>query len=360
MYKSLQAGRAIAAILVVLFHVGGAIASEKYFDISAFSIPFSFGDAGVEFFFVLSGFIIFNAHRRDISKPHKIASYVKKRLIRIYPTYWIIFLSVFSLALASNSLRNSVPHNFSLVIESLLLLPLDKAIVGGTGAPVIIVAWTLQYELLFYLFFALMILNRWLAVLAGVSIMSVCTACFTASTCSFPYSFIYTDYILLFAIGMAVSAVHSSEFRLNQPLVAVIFGVLIFILGAADRVAHFDILMDHNTLWFGLASSLIVLGVPRAERQGIVIGGQKWLQLLGDSSYALYLMHFPLISLLCKISVHLGLNQYGVIGALLSYCTIFSSCLISAVAFHLWVERPLVMTFRNLSFRRPVITKQCT
>lgn len=80
MYKSLQAGRGIAAMLVVLFHLGGAFAAEKYFGIAAFSIPFKFGSAGVELFFVLSGFIIFSAHRDDIGQVSKIAGYIKNDL----------------------------------------------------------------------------------------------------------------------------------------------------------------------------------------------------------------------------------------------------------------------------------------
>jgi exopolysaccharide production protein ExoZ len=91
MYKSLQGTRALAALLVVLFHLGNTIALGKYFGIEAFAIPFKFGSAGVEFFFVLSGFIIFAAHRNDISKPRRLTNYISKRVIRIYPTYWIIF-----------------------------------------------------------------------------------------------------------------------------------------------------------------------------------------------------------------------------------------------------------------------------
>ena len=357
MYKSLQAGRAIAAILVVLFHLGGAIASEKYFGISAFAVPFSFGDAGVEFFFVLSGFIIFNAHRRDISKPHKVAEYIKKRLLRIYPTYWIIFFSVFLTALSSSSLRNSVPHDAPLIIQSLLLVPLDNEIVGGTGAPVIIVAWTLQYEMSFYFFFALMIINRWAALAGGLSILIAYIGCSMASSCSFPLSFIHSDYILLFAMGMIVSAVHCSKLSLKKPIFIAFLGIFLFFLIALDKVIQLSMLPINKTLLYGLASSLIVLGFTRMENEGIVIGGQKWLQLLGNSSYALYLMHFPLISILCKLFAHLGLNHYGVMGAILSYCSIFSACVISAVVFHLWVEIPTIMFLRGLKPRRPLDIK---
>ena len=67
-YTSLQEARAVAAILVVLFHLGGAIADAKYFGLSVFSVPFSFGSAGVEFFFVLSGFIVFLRIEKSVAE----------------------------------------------------------------------------------------------------------------------------------------------------------------------------------------------------------------------------------------------------------------------------------------------------
>src|SRR4051812_27621380 len=94
MFLSLQAGRAAAAVLVMLFHLGGAIAADKYFAMPGFAKPFAFGDCGVEFFFVLSGFIIFSAHRGDVSDPAALSRYLTKRFLRIFPSYWIIFVCV--------------------------------------------------------------------------------------------------------------------------------------------------------------------------------------------------------------------------------------------------------------------------
>lgn len=87
MYKSLQASRAVAAIMVLLFHMGATIALPKYFSNSAFDISGLFGKVAVQFFFVMSGFIILNAHRKDINKPERIYNYIFKRCVRIYPTY---------------------------------------------------------------------------------------------------------------------------------------------------------------------------------------------------------------------------------------------------------------------------------
>ncbi len=50
MYFSLQIGRAFASVFVLLFHLGGIMYSERYFGISEFYLPFSFGSSGVEFF----------------------------------------------------------------------------------------------------------------------------------------------------------------------------------------------------------------------------------------------------------------------------------------------------------------------
>ena len=56
------------------------------------------------------------------------------------------------------SLADKVPHDFGRVIQSLLLLPQNKEVVGGTGSPVLVVAWSLQYEIIFYLYFASLLL----------------------------------------------------------------------------------------------------------------------------------------------------------------------------------------------------------
>ncbi len=351
MYKSLQSGRAIAAMLVVLFHLGANLAKDNYFGLKALAVPFSFGDSGVEFFFVLSGFIILTAHFADIGQPGRIGEYLRKRLLRIYPTYWLIFLPVFAVALIVPSMRAGVPHDLATIVQSLLLVPQDKAVAGGTGAPVIIVAWTLQYEMLFYSFFALLVVNVRLAMAAGTAVFG----CFVfgifmgPDQLPFPLSFVAKDYILLFGMGMMVAWLVAA----NKPLAAstpqqcIGVGVAIFLLVAMDVVSGADFLAGRTTLLYGLAASLIVFGLVTAERAGKTYLGHKWFQLLGDASYALYLIHFPLISLLCKVAMVMHAKDYGLAGAIASFFVIFPLCLVTSVLLHLWVERPIAAYFRR-------------
>jgi len=72
-----------------------------------------FGHAGVDFFFVLSGFIIFFVHGKDIGKPSRLPHYVWRRFIRIYPVYWAvtlisIVLAFFFSKLSTVSIRDGV------------------------------------------------------------------------------------------------------------------------------------------------------------------------------------------------------------------------------------------------------------
>jgi exopolysaccharide production protein ExoZ len=350
-YKTLQASRAIAAILVVLFHLGANLAKESYFDIARLSVPFSFGSSGVEFFFVLSGFIIFAAHRGDIGQPDRFSGYMRKRLLRIFPTYWLVFLPVFFIALLTPSLRNGVPHDLSILLQSLLLVPLDKAVVGGTGAPVLVVAWTLQYEMLFYLFFGLLILSRSIAVLTGLAVVGVYVArvALGADQLPFPASFIAQDFTLLFGMGMFVSwLVQARKAAAHQkPGQFIALGLVVFLLAAMDVVFKTQVFEAVRTLVFGVAASLVIFGLVVAEDGGKTYLGHKWLQLLGDSSYALYLIHFPLISVLCKVAIALHLQRLGLVGAIASFVVIFVACLVTSVLFHLWVERPIAAFFKR-------------
>ncbi len=345
-------GRAFAAILVVLLHLGNTMALDKYFAIKEFAIPFSFG-GGVEFFFVLSGFIIFHVHKKDINQPDKIFSYIKKRLTRIYPTYWIIFICVFLLALSSTVLRNTVPHDLWTLVKSLLLIPQDTLTHNpwGTGTPVIGVAWTLQYEMLFYLFFALLIVNKWLGILSGTLLLFSSIYFSNNPSTSFPISFISNDYSFLFVMGMMVSlSLSTKKPILEKPIFYLSFGLIIFMFTVIDYLYNSNILADKRTLSYGIASSFIILGLIQFENRGFIIGGQQFIQILGNASYALYLMHYPIISILCKLLVFLNFNSYGLTGAITSYFFIFGFCLFSSVIFHLLIEKTLIKWFRSRTF----------
>jgi exopolysaccharide production protein ExoZ len=347
MYRSIQASRAVAAILVVLFHLGGIIALDKYFGTPEFDFLFAAGDAGVEFFFVLSGFIIFTAHRADVGTPNRLGYFLKKRFARIFPTYWIVFIAVYLAAIAAPSLRNTVPHDPGVLLKSLALLPQNPLEAGGTGAPVLFVAWTLQYEMFFYAFFALLILSRRAAVLGAACLGALYLSCAATASCgAFPLSFFSSDYVLLFGFGMAV-AVLANRHRMDGPLFFVLTGVVFFVLVSADKVFHIDLLGNWKIIFFGLASSMIVFGLVTAENAGRVLGGHRLAQLLGECSYALYLIHVPVISLMYKIFVLLHFKDLGIAGAAMAYVFTFACCIGAAILVHVWIEKPVSLYFRS-------------
>ncbi|RQS20529.1 MULTISPECIES: acyltransferase [unclassified Burkholderia] len=338
MYKSLQAGRAAAALLVVLFHLGAQFSLDKSFGVKWIGQVFEFGKAGVEFFFVLSGFIIVTAHRRDFFNPHRFAAYASKRVIRIYPTYWIVFGAVGLALAASPSLRGSLPE-VDVLIRSILLLPQDSTTVGGTGAPVIIVAWSLQWEITFYALIGCFILGRAFAVIAIAFLLVSVATCFHHE-CTFPAAFFSKHYSALFAFGAGTALLCQSRFRPAYPITVSALGVIAFLgIGVANDL-HLITYGLVSSLAYGLASCAIIFGLFKTEETGISLGSHRYIQTLGNASYALYLLHFPIISLLNKFALKIGLH--GTSGALISYLPILSACIAASVVFHLWVEKPML------------------
>ncbi len=73
-FQSIQAMRGLAAMSVAAHHTSLIMAESKYGGVSAFEAVTSKGWIGVNFFFVLSGFIIFLAHSKDINRPARLVS----------------------------------------------------------------------------------------------------------------------------------------------------------------------------------------------------------------------------------------------------------------------------------------------
>lgn len=301
---SLQAGRAVAALMVLGFHLGLAV--QSYFGSAPLLLPF--GHAGVEFFFVLSGFIVAAAHYGDIGRPARLGRFLWKRFVRIYPVYWLVFLAAYAGAYAIVKLPPDA------LLKALLLWPSDTA-------PVISVAWSLQWEIVFYLLFAAAIVHPALAALGLLTVLL-----------ALPASPLYLS---LFFGGVVAALVHRHAANLpGRPLVW-LGGLLFAGACAADGLGGVK-----PTLWLGVGASLLVLGLALAERQGRAYGSQALWQTLGDASYSIYLTHYPFISVGCKLAMALGLR--GEQWAAPIYALLLVGALLVGVALHRWVERPLI------------------
>src|SRR4028119_1169320 len=161
----LQVYRGIAAVLVVMVHL--SLMSENRLDQVAFLNLFQAGWSGVDYFFVLSGFIMVYVHRSAIGKQDQLKSFLVKRAVRIYPIYWIVTLTALCLFLVIPAFANTQDLSLGKVIASLLLIPQKDS--HFKDKFILEVGWTLTYEIYFYLLFSIAI---WLKPKHSVPILS--------------------------------------------------------------------------------------------------------------------------------------------------------------------------------------------
>lgn len=192
----LEFGRGLAALVVVFSHSPLANAPPELFDWTA--------EYAVSFFFVLSGFIILHVHFDDIGRPKNATPYAWRRVIRIFPTYWIIlFLDIALHLLAHNSAQSLRPAS---IVHEAFLLP--------GGEPIIKAAWTLRHELLFYGLFLVLILNvrvgvfifcGWFASILYI-LVSDGSVYPISDVSRAPMQTLFSPINLLFFVGMAFAA----------------------------------------------------------------------------------------------------------------------------------------------------------
>jgi peptidoglycan/LPS O-acetylase OafA/YrhL len=340
MYKSIQCLRAVAAVLVVLFHLGIALASAKYFAVAPLESLLQFGKSGVPVFFVLSGFIIAWVHANDFGRPERLSGYIRRRAVRIYPAYFIVFAVTYLFLWISPQTRAAAPHDLAILIKSLALIPQDKTVVGGTGAPVLIVAWSLQYEICFYALVALTIVSRALGLLVVTLLAANFIYCH-AGHCTFPRSFFANDLFLLFGLGVVIAHLIRGRRWLQRPrLLACVAAAGFLACAMLETTLGPESFAVDRSLVYGGFSGVLLLALVQAEDAGQLTIRRRWPVLLGDASYALYLIHYPLIIAWCKLLHALGLN--GAAGAAIAFCPILAACMLAAVGFHVLVERPLL------------------
>ncbi|WP_428423404.1 acyltransferase family protein [Methylibium sp.] len=340
MYASVQTARSIAILLVVLFHCSAVFALPKYFGIDPLRGCASFGYAGVDLFFVISGFVIAHAHASDFGQPARAPSYAIKRVLRIYPIYWLVLACVATALVATHAFGSAMPLDAATLVKTVALLPQDPNHVGGTGAPLLIVAWTLQHEVFFYLVVLLFIVSRHLG---AVTLMLI-----SGYGLSHPQdhlaAFMLDPLNLEFLMGFAVWHLARSAIRPVACTLLTTGGVIGFVVVAVLDVGGTGLGGTPCELGYGVSSAVGLLGAIAMERQGWRPASRIFDEV-GAASYSIYLIHLPLISVICKLLSKARTPDPALRGLL--YCVVFLGATCCAIAFYRYVEAPLLAFLRS-------------
>jgi exopolysaccharide production protein ExoZ len=326
----LQAGRGLAAVLVVVHHAALLTGAFNY----------SAGHLGVEFFFVLSGIVILMAHWDDIGNPRALSSFAWKRFRRIYPIYWIVLLPQLLWIIARPRHDNLYQRDPWVILSSLILVHIHSFHTTVT------VAWTLFHEILFYAFFALLIRNRRLGGLAMVLWLAASFFFFNEPN---PYgAHFFSPLHLIFAMGM-IAAWLIRRGRIPWPSALLTAGVLLFARASYVMNAS-STFTDRTSLLAGFGAMLISLGLVELERRG-QLRVYAWLALLGDASYSIYLVHYPLLFVLSPRMPNLLPQRHLLVVCGMVFLTLLSIAF--GIVFHLLIERPLLKWMGG--FRHPAL-----
>lgn len=326
----IQMGRAIAALMVVVFHANVFYLPDRLYDGGNVSPVLDMGYSGVEFFFVLSGFIMYLVHRRDFGRPERAKRFLWKRLVRIYPLLW--FVSGGAIMLATLSPDASRPVNAWTTFTVMTLWPTPQELL-------LTPAWTLQHEMLFYLMFMLFIVNLRLGLAIFLLWVAGCAVMAVSGSAEFPLSFLFAARNLLFAFGLLAGVVVArSGSRLAR--LALLCGAALFLFVGVSEA--YDLVWDFSlrTVAYGVGASLMVVGLA-----GEALPPWRPLVFLGDASYSVYLVHVPAMSVATAVLVAIG-APWG-LQPLVMFVLLCCIGTFAGIVVHLIVERPVLRFLRK-------------
>jgi len=340
----IQAARGIAALLVVLFHATSIAEFYLHHDFAAGLFVFGYG--GVDVFFVLSGLVIVWAHGHEIGHPDRLRPYLVRRVIRIYPVFWIV-------AAILTPIYFGVPRHASDLVtlfrSFLLLNPIDNAVVS--------VAWSLTHEIYFYVLFGAVLALPWrfagslISIWLSLSAVSYLASILTHGRLHAPSwaGFWLSPYNLEFAMGCATAYALRIRAVDRGRLLGPIGAAIIVVCGVNEPILHRHFGQTHSIVCYGFATMLLVWGAvqweQRTNRQM-----PRFLLVLGDASYSIYLTHYALLDLLAKASLAGGLA--AVLGPRVTVVLLIALTVAIGIVFHQQLEQPLLARLRHAAADR--------
>ncbi len=367
--------RGMAAAWVALWHLWGFSGRSQYhFSLGSIDLDLTpiirTGWAGVDIFFVLSGFVLGLAYCQawlGNRPPIRTGEYFRRRLLRVLPALWV---QIAVLVLLVTTVGSQLPP-FSEILSQALLI---HNLLGSQEHQLNPVYWTLPVEFDFYLllpFLALLVSPRrwpWLLLLGLVAVVGYRYALFHSllAKASTPEKVWWLNQlpgrIDQFLSGMTAawiySAIRQKGFRTSRLYrlrgVFLALGILGFASMAwyihrmqpigATNVAGLTYWGGHWSLFFwhsvsGIFIATIVLGAALGTRVTDYLLANRPILFLGIISYSLYLWHFPIVKWLSR--QHLPPIADGYPFFNIAAWAVLPVVLVSALSYWM-VERPFL------------------
>lgn len=312
-FDSIQALRGLAALFVVFQHV-------RFLNFGAF---------GVDIFFCISGFMIM--FTTEMSTKY----FFQKRLIRILPLYYLMTIGTYIMLVLFPFMFQQTRQDPSYLLKSLLFIPFD--IGGGAIQPLVRIGWTINCEMLFYLLFFIsfhismryrgLICGAFLTVLVGmvqIFAPAISSPQSPLGSALSPVLLFYGDPVMLeFLFGIlayyllralyrrhVVHPVSTSVSLVSCISIPVIFALLAYFTPRINVIGF-----RRLPLWGLPALALLIL----AFLAGLRLTLPRFLVLLGNLSYSLYLVHYyPVMFLDRAVFDFSALSVMSVIGLAIS------------------------------------------
>jgi peptidoglycan/LPS O-acetylase OafA/YrhL len=273
--QNLQGLRAGACLLVVIYH------ALQYGVGEGFIARWPNASAGIDVFFVLSGFVM-SLSVADLPPCRQTAQkFLTARLMRIVPLYWALTAAKL---LTMAVLPNAAPHThptLANIVASFLFVPWPDA--QNQIRPVLAVGWTLNTEMFFYALIAasLAVKCQPLRIVPPLLLLGACAGLWHTATWPAPLSLLH-GYLAEFALGMAVYALwHKQKLQnLPAPIIALAGAIALLVLPHAGAA---------RCLVWGLPAALLLMAALARDDAHKKL--PRIILVLGDASYAIYLLH---------------------------------------------------------------------
>ncbi|SFS30385.1 acyltransferase family protein [Marininema halotolerans] len=337
-WNLIHASRGFFSLLMILFtaHQLGI----RYWKAGLFDWDSTVRSGTMDYFMLVSGFVLFYTYKDRFGNGKVALRYMKKRLLRIYPTYWYILIPMSAFAPFFIGEKPSIKQ----VVHAFFLFPQEQAI----NPPTIILSGYLIYYLLFGI--AILVGKGRGTVLLSLWFMGVFIQYTNDIWSGNPWiDVLLSKYHLYFLAGGFIANL-VTKVDIPYPHLLVTGGFAGLVLAWVNGQHHWVPLDDLYA--YGIPAATILMGLALLEQK------REWwiprgLYFLGSASYTLFLTHFPLLVLLQQ-----GLSEWGIDDSLGPKATLVLMALLTVMIgslLYMVVERPL-LSFMRFTKKVPVAT----